>query len=171
MQPSADEAALALQAIERQRRVVRRSFPGRPRVWISLVGMVAFGVVQDLAPTWSGVAFLVFGVIAVSIGLWGSTRWGATMLGDRVKPRAFAQGGGVRLPPLARRLLVYGGLAAVAFAFGAFMAHEVTHSSPSNGAWWPADWPHTVEMLAIWAVVWLGFVVSRRRLTQDSGKS
>ena len=171
MQPSADEAARTLRGIDRQRRVVRSSLPGWPLAMISLAIMTTFGLVQDLVPTWSGVGFLVCGMIALVLGRLGRSRRGSTMFGRLAQPRSFAQGTGIRPSSPARRLLVYGSYGILAVAVGTVVAYNTAHPTRSTGTWWPGGWPHTIEMLAIWAAVCGCHVLSRRWFAPGVAKS
>ena len=123
--------------------------PGWPLMLTAFALSAGIGLVQDLAPQWSGLAFLVGGGLAVVVGLGSRTRHGAVLFGRRVQPRSHAHGSGPT--SRSRGLLVYAGAAMVSALIMAVGVGLRADSGPAD-TWWPDGFPNTVLWLGSWAV-------------------
>jgi hypothetical protein len=166
MEPSPDEAAAALRAVDQQRWRMREQ--AAPPVWLGCVvfavPLVAVGLIEDLAAPSSGVVVMSLFLACLVLGLAGRTRWGAAVRGRRSLARPSISGTGG--PARSRTVLgVVWLVVAVAVAAGVVWRFGETVTPARSDA----ALPSTVLYLAAAAVGSVLYIAYRRWLTAKAG--
>ena len=106
MEPSPEEAAETLRAIDQRRWRMRER--AAPPIWLGCtlfaVPVVAIGLVEDLAAPSSGVIVMSIFLACLVIGLAGRTRWGSGLRGGRSLTRPWITGTGTAAATRSRML-------------------------------------------------------------------
>lgn len=170
MEPSATEAAKTLRTIEQQRWQMRQraALP----VWVVCAALtvilVGLGLIDDLAPSSSGVIVMSLFAVGLVVGLVSRTRWGSALWGRRPLARSWIIGVAEDGSARSQRVVFVVWLLVAAVLFAETFRHvDEPVTAPLRGH----PFGNTIAGLVVAVVGSVGYIAYRRWLASKAGRS